>query len=137
MGGRADFIHGGDDLLFFFPKTRPVEPLQAMEPLCPLDGEARRDRLRPLGLRRKKRDLVVPLDANIFKIGTCLGWTDQKAQSWKAACQITDELKKHCPEDPLKYDFFLCHVVGMDGGCTGVRNGDCAQRMFSPCDIGW
>ena len=76
-------------------------------------------------------DLVVPLDANIFKIGRCLGWTEQKTQSWKAACQITEELKKHCPEDPLKYDFFLCHVVGIGGGCTGVRNGDCAKGVCS------
>ena len=79
-----------------------------------------------------RRDLVVPLDANIFKIGRCLGWTDQKAQNWKAACQITDELKKHCPEDPLKYDFFLCHVVGIGGGCGGARNGALRRKVSAP-----
>ncbi len=123
---RTDLIGPSDDLLFFFPKEAPASPFKRWSLYA--RWMVRRDGI-DFGLWKfvGKGDLVVPLDANIFKIGTCLGWTDQKTQNWKAACQITDELKKHCPEDPLKYDFFLCHVVGIGGGCSGARNGECAK----------
>ncbi len=123
---RADLIGSSDDLLFFFPKEAPASPFKRWSLYA--RWMVRRDGI-DFGLWKfvGKRDLVIPLDANIFKIGRCRGWTDQKTQNWKAACQITDELKKHCPEDPLKYDFFLCHVVGIGGGCSGVRKGDCVK----------
>ena len=123
---RADLIGPSDDLLFFFPREAPASPFKRWSLYA--RWMVRRDEI-DFGLWTfmERRDLVVPLDANIFKIGGCLGWTDQKAQNWKAARQITDELKKHCPEDPLKYDFFLCHVVGIGGHCGGKRNGDCAK----------
>ena len=123
---RADLIGSSDDLLFFFPRCAPASPFKRWSLYA--RWMVRLDEI-DFGLWTfvARRDLVMPLDANIFKIGRCLGWTAQKTQNWKAACQITDELKKHCPEDPLKYDFFLCHVVGIGGGCSGVRNGDCAK----------
>jgi uncharacterized protein (TIGR02757 family) len=121
---RADFIHGGDSLLFFFPKPAPSSPLKRWHLYA--RWMVRRDEI-DFGLWdfMDRSSLVIPLDANVFKIGTCRGWTDQRAPSWKAACQITDVLKCHSPDDPLKYDFFLCHVVGMDGGCKGAQNSFC------------
>ncbi len=127
---RADVIGPSDDLLFFFPKEAPASPFKRWSLYA--RWMVRTDEI-DFGLWTfvATRDLVVPLDANIFKIGRCLGWTDQKAQNWKAACQITDELKKHCPEDPLKYDFFLCHVVGIGGGCNGCEKRRLPQKRVS------
>jgi uncharacterized protein (TIGR02757 family) len=126
---RDDFVRGGDSLLFFFPKASPTSPLKRWNLYA--RWMVRRDEI-DFGLWdfMDRKSLIVPLDANIFKIGTCNGWTDQKTQSWKAARQITDVLRHHDPEDPLKYDFFLCHVVGMDGGCKGVPNDRCRKGCF-------
>lgn len=126
---RDDFISGSDSLLFFFPKPSVASPLKRWNLYA--RWMVRKDGI-DFGLWdfMDRRDLIVPLDANIFKIGTCHGWTEQKAQTWKAARQITDVLKRHDPDDPLKYDFFLCHVVGMDGGCTGTRNDKCRKGCF-------
>jgi len=77
-----------------------------------------------------KDRLIMPLDTHIFKIGRCFGWTQQKNPSWKAACEITDALRVFSPEDPLRYDFFLCQKVGIDGGCTGVRTSACINKCL-------
>ena len=70
-------------------------------------------------------NLVVPLDTHIFKIGRCLDWTEKRTPTWRAALDITENLKKYDPLDPLKYDFFLCHRVGIGAGCTGTRTAAC------------
>jgi uncharacterized protein (TIGR02757 family) len=74
-----------------------------------------------------KKDLVIPLDTHLFKIGRCLGWTERNSQSYKAALEITDILKNLSPDDPLKYDFFLCHRIGIGAGCTGKRTSQCEK----------
>ena len=53
--------------------------------------------------------LIVPLDTHIAKIGQHLGLTSKKSPSWKMAEEITDSLKKFDKNDPVKYDFALCH----------------------------
>jgi uncharacterized protein (TIGR02757 family) len=127
---RKDLIGDNEDLLFFFPKSAPASPIKRWSLYA--RWMVRKDDI-DFGLWRfiEKRDLTIPLDANVFKIGRCHGWTDQKTQTWKAACQITKVLKTFCPEDPLKYDFLLCHVIGIGGGCTGVRGEACEKRCFS------
>jgi uncharacterized protein (TIGR02757 family) len=126
---RRDIFNTSDRLLFFFPKPSPSSPLKRWSLYA--RWMVRQDEI-DFGLWNfvDKRTLVIPLDANVFKIGKCNNWTDQRVQSWKAACQITNELKKYCPDDPVKYDFFLCHVVGIGGGCTGTRNSACAEGCF-------
>jgi uncharacterized protein (TIGR02757 family) len=56
-----------------------------------------------------KNKLVIPLDTHIARISRCLGFTTRSSQDWKMAVEITDSLKRLDPEDPLKYDFALCH----------------------------
>ncbi len=56
-----------------------------------------------------KNRLIIPLDTHISRIGRCLGFTKRKTNDWKTASEITEALKKLDPEDPLKYDFALCH----------------------------
>jgi uncharacterized protein (TIGR02757 family) len=64
----------------------------------------------------KKSDLIIPLDTHIARIGRYLGFTSRKNADWKMAVEITDALKEIDPEDPLKYDFVLCHL-GISGEC--------------------
>ena len=70
-----------------------------------------------------KKKLVIPLDTHIARISRCLGFTERKSQDWKMAVEITEALKRFDPEDPLKYDFALCHH-GISGVCKGEKNGE-------------
>ncbi len=114
-------------LMFFFPKRSLSNPLKRWN--LYLRWMVRKDGI-DMGIWPfiDKKDLIVPLDTHIFKIGRCLGWTASKTQSWKAACDITAALRKSAPEDPLKFDFFLCHRVGIEAGCTGKRGARCRKR---------
>ncbi len=118
-----------DRLIFFFPKELPSNPLKRWN--LYLRWMVRQDAI-DAGIWNfmDKRDLVVPLDTHIYKIGRCLRWTARQSQSWAAACDITDALRKTAPDDPLKYDFFLCHAVGIDAGCSGTRQPACRQRCM-------
>jgi uncharacterized protein (TIGR02757 family) len=69
-----------------------------------------------------KKKLVIPLDTHIARISRCLGFTVRKSPGWKMAVEITESLKRFDPEDPLKYDFALCHH-GISGVCKGEKNG--------------
>jgi uncharacterized protein (TIGR02757 family) len=65
-----------------------------------------------------KNKLVIPLDTHIARISRCLGFTKRKSQDWKTAVEITEALKGLDQQDPLKYDFALCHH-GISGMCKG------------------
>jgi uncharacterized protein (TIGR02757 family) len=53
--------------------------------------------------------LIVPLDTHVFKAARRLRFTRRKTPSLQAALEVTQALKRLSPEDPLKYDFALCH----------------------------
>ncbi|MDP2277151.1 MAG: TIGR02757 family protein [Nitrospirota bacterium] len=72
--------------------------------------------------------LVIPLDTHIAKISKCLGFTKRKSQDWKMAVEITDALKKLDSDDPLKYDFAMCHY-GISGLC-GPEFNKCDKCIF-------
>lgn len=57
-----------------------------------------------------KSRLIIPLDTHIAKAAMRLGLTGRKSNDLKTAVEITDALKTIDPEDPLKYDFPLCHA---------------------------
>ncbi|MCL4476680.1 MAG: TIGR02757 family protein [Nitrospirae bacterium] len=73
--------------------------------------------------------LVIPLDTHIARIARCLGLTRRASTDWKAAVEITNALKKLDPEDPLKYDFALCHH-GISGVCKARGNPGCRDCVF-------
>jgi uncharacterized protein (TIGR02757 family) len=54
--------------------------------------------------------LIIPVDTHIARICKQLKLTKIKNVSWNMAEEITNNLKKFDPEDPVKYDFALCHV---------------------------
>ena len=62
--------------------------------------------------------LVIPVDAHIQRIGRFLGLTSRRQADWKMAREITASLRKLDPNDPVKYDFSLCHL-GISEGCDG------------------
>ncbi len=78
-----------------------------------------------------KNKLVIPLDVHIARISRCLGFTRRSAQDWKTAVEITEALKTMDPEDPLKYDFALCHQ-GIAGVCSSMHCAECA--LFGKAD---
>ncbi len=55
-------------------------------------------------------DLVIPVDTHIHRISRNLRLTKRRTASWATAEEITDNLRKLDPNDPVKYDFALCHL---------------------------
>lgn len=62
--------------------------------------------------------LVIPVDAHIQRISRFLGFTSRKQADWRMAREITAALKQLDADDPVKYDFSLCHL-GISEGCNG------------------
>src|SRR3990167_4437733 len=58
--------------------------------------------------------LIIPLDTHIIRICKNLNMTTKKSPSWVMAEEITENFRLLSPEDPLKYDFALCHL-GVSG----------------------
>ena len=58
--------------------------------------------------------LVIPLDTHIARISQYIGLTTLKNPSWKMAVEITENLKRLDPADPLKYDFALSRLGILD-----------------------
>jgi uncharacterized protein (TIGR02757 family) len=56
--------------------------------------------------------LIVPLDTHIIRVGRCLGLTRRVSPGWKMAVDITATLRRLAPEDPVRYDFAMCHMMG-------------------------
>jgi uncharacterized protein (TIGR02757 family) len=54
--------------------------------------------------------LVIPVDTHVHRISLNLGLTRRRTASWATAEEITAELRKLDPDDPVKYDFALCHL---------------------------
>jgi len=55
-------------------------------------------------------DLVIPVDTHIHRISRNLRLTTRLTASWATAEEITANLRKLDPVDPVKYDFALCHL---------------------------
>ena len=76
------------------------------------------------------RQLVVPLDTHTIRMGKCLRLTRRASPGWKMASEITAGLRAHDANDPVRYDFALCHL-SMMGGCgygSARRDADCPLR---------
>lgn len=59
--------------------------------------------------------LILPLDTHLLQTIRALRWTRSNQANWKIAEAATERLRKLCPEDPVRYDFALCHL-SMEGG---------------------
>jgi uncharacterized protein (TIGR02757 family) len=65
--------------------------------------------------------LVVPLDTHVIRVGRCLQLTRFTSPGWRMAADITRALREFDAEDPIKYDFSLCHL-GMMNACGSGRS---------------
>jgi uncharacterized protein (TIGR02757 family) len=73
--------------------------------------------------------LVVPLDTHTIRVGRCLRLTRRASPGWKMAVDITNALRAFDPDDPVRYDFALCHLSMM--GACGYRT----RRGSSQCPL--
>jgi uncharacterized protein (TIGR02757 family) len=55
-------------------------------------------------------ELVIPVDTHIHRISRNLGLTHRRTATWATAEEITAALRILDPDDPVKYDFALCHL---------------------------
>lgn len=76
------------------------------------------------------RRLIVPLDTHTIRLGRCLALTRRRTPGWKMAVEITEGLRALDPDDPVRFDFALCHI-GMMGACgwgTSRGNRQCPLK---------
>ncbi|MEE2750779.1 MAG: TIGR02757 family protein [Myxococcota bacterium] len=76
--------------------------------------------------------LVLPLDTHTHRISRFIGLTNRKDGSWRTAEEITQNLRKIDPSDPVRFDFALAHL-GISGFCKGHRSVDiCPSCPLDP-----
>lgn len=68
--------------------------------------------------------LIVPLDTHVIRLGRCLRLTRYGSPGWRMAAEITASLRAVDPDDPVRYDFSLCHVGMMNACGYGRAQGD-------------
>lgn len=51
--------------------------------------------------------LVIPLDVHVIRVAKQLGLLSRKSADWQAALELTENLRKFDPKDPVKYDYAL------------------------------
>lgn len=61
----------------------------------------------------KTSKLVMPVDTHIARIAKGLNLVKRKSVDLKFALELTEKLKQFDANDPVKYDFALCHL-GID-----------------------
>ena len=52
-------------------------------------------------------ELLIPLDVHVARISREMGLLSRKSNDFKAVVELTEQLKKLSPEDPVKYDFAM------------------------------
>ena len=93
----------------------------------------RRDAVDPGGWAAvRRRQLVVPLDTHTIRIGQCLRLTKRASPGWQMAADITRALRQFDPEDPVRFDFALCHLsmMGACGYATRQGSRQCPLHEF-------
>jgi len=104
---------------YFFPRPSAGSACKRLNLF--LRWMVRRDRL-DLGAwtRVSPSSLIVPLDTHVIRVGRCLRLTRLTSPGWRMAEDITASLRRFDPDDPVKYDFSLCHL-GMMNACGFSR----------------
>lgn len=94
----------------------------------------REDRV-DMGVWKKVRpgQLIVPLDTHIIRVGKCLRLTSRKSPGWRMAADITSALRRMDPDDPIKFDFSICHLGMMNGCGYGQKKGDLDCPLKGVC----
>jgi uncharacterized protein (TIGR02757 family) len=108
---------------YFFPRPSAGSACKRLNLF--LRWMARRDAV-DLGVwtRLPASKLVVPLDTHVIRLGRCLRLTRYTSPGWRMAADITRSLRRLNPEDPIRFDFSLCHVGMMNACGYGRSQGD-------------
>lgn len=77
--------------------------------------------------------LIVPLDTHVIRLGRCLRLTRYVSPGWKMAADITASLRELDPQDPVRFDFSLCHVGMMNACGFGRAQGDSRCPLKGLC----
>lgn len=77
--------------------------------------------------------LIVPLDTHVIRLGKCLGLTRYTSPGWRMAADITASLRALNPDDPVRFDFSLCHVGMMSACGYGRKQGDSQCPLRGLC----
>lgn len=56
------------------------------------------------------RALLIPLDVHVHRVARSLGFTARNAATWQAAEEVTEALRALDRDDPVRFDFALCHA---------------------------
>ena len=118
---------------YFFPRPSAGSGCKRLNLF--LRWMVRRDAL-DLGVwsRVAPSQLIIPLDTHVIRVGRCLRLTRYTSPGWRMAVDITASLRRLDPDDPVKYDFALCHI-GMMNACGFNRaQADSASVEKGPPD---
>jgi uncharacterized protein (TIGR02757 family) len=77
--------------------------------------------------------LIVPLDTHVIRVGQCLRLTRLKSPGWRMAADITAGLRAIDPDDPIKFDFSICHLGMMNACGYGKKIGDANCPLKGAC----
>ena len=80
--------------------------------------------------------LIVPLDTHVIRLGQCLRLTRYRTPGWKMAADITAALRQVNPDDPVRYDFALCHMSMMNACGFGTIRRDVHCPLKGSCRPG-
>jgi len=65
--------------------------------------------------------LLIPVDTHVENMSRAIGLTRRRSRTWRMAEEITRQLAAVDPDDPVKFDFALCHTR-MAGDCLDRRD---------------
>ena len=82
-------------------------------------------------------ELLIPVDTHVLRVAQFVGLTRRPEGSWRTAEEITRNLRRLDPADPVRYDFALAHL-GISGACRGERDDAVCPRcaLVEVCRIG-
>ncbi len=77
-------------------------------------------------------ELGVPIDTHTKRFWRYLGVCTRKTVDWKLVLEITEGLKELDADDPLRYDFSVCHL-GISKACIHKRSDEhCPSCPIEP-----
>ena len=130
------------DLDQVFPRGRISRGYRHLFPLPSVGGPCKRLQLFLRWMIRRERPdfglwtslsparLLIPLDTHIENMSRAIGLTRRRSRNWRMAEEITARLARLDPDDPVKYDFSLCHTR-MAGDCRDRRD----PVVCPPCGL--
>jgi len=129
------FVAGivGQDLRPVFPKGRPSRGFLHLFPRPSAGGPCKRLLLFLRWMVRRDHldfgdwvevspaKLLAPIDTHVENMARAVGLTRRRSRNWAMVTELTERFRRLDPDDPVKYDFALCHKR-MSGDCPGRRD---------------